>query len=147
MFKVYHTNIKTRFEICSQLTIKKPERHQWCCYGFFVVNLSTYFTPCFIVSIINFEHVNVGWAPVPNNQISCLDPENIYLFKVNTRNTRKRLEICSKFTIKIPERLLCHSDVVIVKFEHITHLFLVLLLFTLNKFAEQTILYVQLYSD
>ena len=70
MFKVYHTNIKTRFEICSQLTIKKPERHQWCCYGFFVVNLSTYFTPCFIVSIINFEHVNVGWAPVPNNQMT-----------------------------------------------------------------------------
>ena len=28
----------------------------------------------------------------------------IYLFKVNDRNTRKRCEICSKLTIKTPER-------------------------------------------
>ena len=27
-------------------------------------------------------------------------PGNIYLFKVNNRNTRKRSEICSKLTIK-----------------------------------------------
>ena len=32
-------------------------------------------------------------------------PANIYLFKVNNRNTRKRCEICSKLTIKTPERL------------------------------------------
>ena len=29
---------------------------------------------------------------------------NIYLFKVNNRNTRKRCEICSKLTIKTPEQ-------------------------------------------
>ena len=29
---------------------------------------------------------------------------NIDLFKVNTRNTRKRCEICSNLTIKTPER-------------------------------------------
>ena len=29
---------------------------------------------------------------------------NIYLFNVNNRSTRKRCEICSKLTIKIPER-------------------------------------------
>ena len=37
---------------------------------------------------------------------------NIYLFKVNNRNTRKRYEICSKLTIKILERrqlLLCDA--------------------------------------
>ena len=28
-----------------------------------------------------------------------------YFFKVNNRNTKKRCEICSKFTIKAPERL------------------------------------------
>ena len=33
-----------------------------------------------------------------------LFPANIYLFKVNNRNTRKRCEICSKLTIKTPER-------------------------------------------
>ena len=31
-------------------------------------------------------------------------PANIYLFKVNNRNTRKSCEICSKLTIKTPER-------------------------------------------
>ena len=33
-----------------------------------------------------------------------LNPAHIYLFKVNYRNTRKRCEICSKLTIKTPER-------------------------------------------
>ena len=31
-------------------------------------------------------------------------PDGIYLFKVNNRNTRTRCEICSKLTIKTPER-------------------------------------------
>ena len=31
-------------------------------------------------------------------------PTNIYLLKVNNRNTRKRCEMCSKLTIKTPER-------------------------------------------
>ena len=45
---------------------------------------------------------------------------NIYLFKFNNRNTRKRCEICSKLTIKIPNDV---NDVV-----------LVFLLLTLNIF-------------
>ena len=32
------------------------------------------------------------------------NPGNIYLFKVNHRNTRKWCEISSKLTIKTPER-------------------------------------------
>ena len=32
------------------------------------------------------------------------NPDNIYVLKVNNRNTRKRCEICSKLTIKTPER-------------------------------------------
>ena len=31
-------------------------------------------------------------------------PPGIYLLKINNRNTRIRCEICSKLTIKIPER-------------------------------------------
>ena len=47
-------------------------------------------------------------------------PANIYLFKVNNRNTRKRCEICSRLTIKTPERRqLPRSVVFIVYFEHI----------------------------
>ena len=30
-------------------------------------------------------------------------PANIYLFKFNNRDSRKRCEICSKLTIKAPE--------------------------------------------
>ena len=58
-------------------------------------------------------------------------PSNIYLFKVNNRNTRKRCEICAKLTIKTQERR--HSGVFIVNFEHISNFFLVFLLLNLNK--------------
>ena len=33
-------------------------------------------------------------------------PANVYLFKVNNRNIRKRCKISSKLTIKTPERRL-----------------------------------------
>ena len=51
-------------------------------------------------------------------------PAGNYMFKVNNKNTRARCEICSKLSIKIPER--CHwrrSGVSIVHFEHISHCF------------------------
>ena len=32
------------------------------------------------------------------------NPANIYLFKVNSKISRKRCEICSKLTMKTPER-------------------------------------------
>ena len=37
-----------RHKICSKLTIKTPERR---------------FTPCSTVSVVNFEHVIIGWVP------------------------------------------------------------------------------------
>ena len=56
-------------------------------------------------------------------------PVGIYLLKVNNRNTRTRCEICSKLTIKTPERRPWHRfGVFIVNFEYISHLFLVFLL-------------------
>ena len=43
------------------------------------------------------------------------------MFKVNNRNARTRCEICSKLTIKTPERSQCRRSVVfIVNFEHFT---------------------------
>ena len=60
-----------------------------------------------------------------------INPANIYSFKDNKRNTRKRCKICSNLTIKTPERR--RSDAFIVNFEHISHLFLVFLLLPLNK--------------
>ena len=66
--------------------------------------------------------------------INSMTPAGNYMFKVNNRNTRTRCEICSKLTIKTPERRYWRrSDVFIVNFEHITHLVLVFLLLTLNR--------------
>ena len=63
---------------------------------------------------------------------------NIYLFKLNNRNTRKRCEICSKLPIKTPKRRqLRRSGVFIVKFKHILHLFLVFLLLSLKSVNVQ----------
>ena len=62
-----------------------------------------------------------------------LFPARIYLLKFNNRNTRTCCEICSKLTIKTPERHQWHrSGVFIVNFEHISHLVLVFILLTLN---------------
>ena len=44
----------------------------------------------------------------------------IYLLKVNNRNTRTRCEICWKLTIKLPERRQWRrSGIFIVNFEHV----------------------------
>ena len=52
----------------------------------------------------------------------CNDTINIYLLKVNNKNTRKGSEICSKLTIKTPERCQWRrSGVFIINFEHISH--------------------------
>ena len=60
-------------------------------------------------------------------------PAGIFLLKVNNRNSRTRCEICSKLTIKTPERRLWRRySVFIVNFEHIWHLALVFLLLTWN---------------
>ena len=60
-------------------------------------------------------------------------PSRYLLAQMNNRNTRTRCEICSKLIIKTPERPQWRrSGVFIVNFEHISHLFLVFLLLTLN---------------
>ena len=60
-----------------------------------------------------------------------------YIFKVNIRNTRTMYKICSKLTIKTPERHQQrnwrHSGVSIINFEHISYLVLVFLLLALKR--------------
>ena len=57
---------------------------------------------------------------------------NIYLFKISNRNTR--CEICLNITIKTPEsRRYRRSGVFIVNFIHISHLFQVFPLLTLQR--------------
>ena len=60
-------------------------------------------------------------------------PVGIYLLKVSNKINRTRCDICSKLTIKTPERSQCRcSGVFIVNFEHISQLVVVYLLLTLN---------------
>ena len=60
-------------------------------------------------------------------------PVGIYLLKVNNKNTRTRCELCTKLTIKTPERRQWRrSGVFIINFVHISHLVLVFPLLTLN---------------
>ena len=61
-------------------------------------------------------------------------PADIYMHKVNNRNTRTRCKECSKLTIKTSERRQWRrSGVFIVNFEHCSHLVLVFLLLTLSR--------------
>ena len=62
-----------------------------------------------------------------------LSPAGNQIFKVNNGNTRTRCEICSKLTIKTPERHQQRlSGVFTVKFEPISQLVLVFLLLTFS---------------
>ena len=63
-------------------------------------------------------------------------PTKNNLFKVNNRNFWKRCEICSKLTVKTPERRQWRCSVgFIVNFDHIWHL-LVFSLLTLNTYMS-----------
>ena len=68
------------------------------------------------------------WFILPQKWSNDAIPTGNYMLKVNNRNTRARIEICSKLTIKIPEqRQWRRSGVFIVNFEHTSHLVLVFL--------------------
>ena len=57
--------------------------------------------------------------------------EITYLLKANNRKTSKRWKIYSQLTINA---IVSGSDDFIVNFEHVSYMFLVLLLLTLNTF-------------
>ena len=59
----HNRSTTTRWEICSKLTIKTPERRHWPRSDVFKVNF-TYFKRFFSASIVNFEQVNVSQEPV-----------------------------------------------------------------------------------
>ena len=58
-----------------------------------------------VIIIIVFVSVGVIFVIIIIANI----PAGNYMFNVNNRNTRTRFEICSKLTIKIPERLILDS--------------------------------------
>ena len=58
-----------------------------------------------VPDMLKFEYESSGYQMyIRILKIPCNAPANNYMFKVNNRNTRARFEICSKLTIKIPDR-------------------------------------------
>ena len=91
-----HFNGKLRNDTAvNKATVHLSGKHNWCHQGWHIQEVLIWTFTC------------------------CLLP-NIYLFKVNNRNTRKRCKIYSKSRIKTPERRQWrHSGVFIVNFEQI----------------------------
>ena len=81
------------------------------------------------MKIVDFEHVIA--CMVIKRRIQGTD---IYPLKVNNRNTRIRSEICSKLTIKTPERAPWRRSIIsVVNFEQISNLVIVFLLLHLRR--------------
>ena len=58
-----------------------------------------------------------------SEKLKTTNPTGIYVLKASNSNTRTRNEICSKLTIITSEQILWRrSGVIIVNFEHISHL-------------------------
>ena len=79
--------------------------------------------------VLDYYQFRTDFEKIGGRLIPVNIPNNIYLFKVKNRDTRKRCEICSKLTIKTQERRHWRH----VNFQHISHLFLMFLLLILNK--------------
>ena len=95
----------------------------------------------FCLKLINLDYLTntasflLAFWHSENTWSSKLSPIGIHLLKINNRNTRTRCEICSKLTIKTPERRHWRrSGVFIVNFEHISDPVLVFLLLTLSMY-------------
>ena len=72
----------------------------------FLCNYSTYIL-YHIATLTRLDSYDVHQKSLKDfAEVININPANIYLFKVNNRNTRNRCEICSKLTIKTPEQRL-----------------------------------------
>ena len=56
MYKFNNKTPRTKCEICSEFTIKTPERRQWCRSGVFIVNFEHVSQPC--ISFVDFRQEN-----------------------------------------------------------------------------------------
>ena len=90
-------------------TMRKKAFSKFLCYNKIVINSFCYDTGLlsFGYQDTRFSQKRVQNLTFARNFIPSI-PAIICLFKINNRNTRKRFEICSKLTIKIPERCQWH---------------------------------------
>ena len=92
MFKVNNRNTRTRYEICSKLTIKTPERHHWI-----------YFRTCSNVSIIIFDQVNAVCLSSDLVKKGNRFRQKIWTMLKNYGITKLMSWICSILTVKTLE--------------------------------------------
>ena len=139
LLKLNNRSTRTRCEICSKLTIKTQERSKWRRSGVFIGNFEpiSQLVLVFLLLTLNMKlqtgchHFILSWLDIlPYESII---PAIIYLFKVNNRKHYKKVWNIFKVNNKTPERSHLRRWGVSINFEHISHLFLVLQLLTLNK--------------
>ena len=67
----------------------------------------------FCISSVGLQFIIMVWTKIFPKKVTCHFlllcvsnnyPTNIYLFKLNNRNSRKRCKICSNLTIKTPDQ-------------------------------------------
>ena len=69
LFKVNNRNTTKKCEICSKLTIKRPQQCLWRRSGVFIISFEkTYFTVFSSVFVVDFEQVNVSWYSTRKDQ-------------------------------------------------------------------------------
>ena len=104
--------------------------------GIFIINCSQFASRKVIkIAIFKRNLLNeVKNAPSTVIPERTLVSQLTFTYSKSTIELLQKCELCSKLTIKTPERRPWRlSCVFIVNFEHIAHLFLVFLLLTLNK--------------
>ena len=112
--KLFKVNNKDTWKLRNLFNIKSRDTRKMC-------------ETCVQVTLKTLEHCIISSQWTIKN-VEQYPSRNYYMFKVNDRNTRTRREICSKLTIKIPERSQWRrSGIFIVNFEHISHLVLLTL--------------------
>ena len=103
LLEVNNRNTRTRWEICSKLTIKIPERRQWWNSGVFNVNFEhiLQLILVFLLSILlNFEHVNASWDQLKSNKVVQLPSQS--KFNINHKiNPSKAVSVVFKFKSNI----------------------------------------------
>ena len=110
LFSIFHTNFKSFLSICLNSCI--------------ITSPSLYSLKIIRKPEVFYRKRSVAWQGlITDILIYWSHPANIYLYKINNKNTRIKFEICLKLTIKTPERRqLRRSGVFIVNFEHISHI-------------------------
>ena len=99
------TAICLTVDILTKRTVIRFGNHGHCWIVDFYARLLLYIVPFSVMSYGSFLVIFIAIIQTKHEKRKNHSiPAGIYLLKVNNRNTRTRCEICSKLTIKTPER-------------------------------------------